>query len=353
MSASLAAPLRMNRAFDASPAAFSVGSTSDARAHIAICQRSGVIDRVFIYSRAVAGAGTVIGARIETVSGGNPTGTLVSAGASGLWTHDGVVGAKTITLTSPVTVTAGDIIAVILYCDTYVASASLASTISSGYTVLLDSPGLPGLKTSTTFVVGSGAGWTTGTAPVVIAFAAVYTDGEPLLGSVVPGATTTSPTSVVPSGANSYLGLKFTPDSTCDLHYVTWFGNNSGNSYWQVYDSVSNTLIGTSAYIPSGANPSSTINTMCLFSSPVRLNGGQSYRLVQRNVSGTTTQVSLALKDNEMLTKVFGAWCRTTSSDGLNWTDDNTGICPNVMPHVVPVRDGLRTPRAMNGGFSA
>ncbi len=341
MSMSQATPLRMNGFFTASPAAIAFSATTVARAHIAICQKTGTIDRVKFLKRSAAGNGAVIDCRIETVSGSNPTGTLVAAGADGSLTLDATMGVKTIALNTPLTVTAGDIIAVVLYCSNATGTPSIAGSIATPYSLPSNSAGIPGYRSNAGFSVGSASGWTNSTVSAIISFAGVYTDGAPLVGSVVPSAITTTTTTVPTSGANSYLGLKFAPDSNCDLEYVQLCGRGDGSINFECYDS-SNNLLGTTNTFASGVIATTSVNTIALrFATPIALTGGQSYRLVQRSVSGANNnQVSLQLEDSAMLSVLFGTWCQTTSSDGATWTDDTTGISPGVLPFITPTTSG-------------
>lgn len=294
--------------------------------------------------------------RLETVSGSNPTGTLVAAGAEGTHTIVASTGVKEITFTTPLTVTAGDVIAVVIYCHTYVAAASLGIILTGAGFLHSNAAGLPGIRANTGFVLGTSTGWTVSSSDAAPAFTALYSDGEPLLGAVIPGGASVATTTIPSSGSDSYLGLKFSPDANCNLEYVSVCGRNDGSSYFQLYD-MSNTLLGTSITLAAGVIANNNSNSVIFrFTTPITMTGGQTYRLVQRNISGSTNQVSLQLKDSAMLASLFGSvWCRTTSSDGVNWTDDTTGIAPNVMPFVTmsAASGGLILPRAQNGGYSA
>jgi hypothetical protein len=357
MSMSQATPLRMNGFFTANPVAVPFNATTVARAHIAICQRTGTIDRVKFLKRTAAGNGAVANCRIETVSGSNPTGTLVAAGAEGSLSLDATTGVKTIALNTPLTVTAGDIIAVILYCSDATGTPSIAGTIATPHSLPSVSAGIPGHRSNAAYSVGSASGWTNGTGSVVISFAGVYTDGTPLAGAIVPSAIAVATTNVPTSGVNSYLGLKFAPDSNCDLEYVQFCARGDGSITFECYDS-GNTLLGTTNTLASGVLATASANTIALrFATPIALTGGQSYRLVQRSISGlNNNQTSLQLEDSAMLSAIFGTWCQTSSSDGTTWTDDTTGIAPGVLPFITPTSSGGSTThnpfrsRAFGGG---
>jgi len=83
-------------------------SASVARATVTYAQKAGTIDRVCFNKGTSAGTSTVVGARIETLVDGYPSGTLAATGASGTLTLDATTGIKTITLGTPITVAAGD-----------------------------------------------------------------------------------------------------------------------------------------------------------------------------------------------------------------------------------------------------
>jgi hypothetical protein len=182
---------------------------------------------------------------------------------------------------------------------------------------------------------------TNATQNAIIGFAGLYDDDTPLIGSVVPGDIAVANTTVPTSGANSYLGLKFSPDSDCNLEFVQWCGRTDGSVKWELYD-ASNTLLGTSNILASETLATTTSNTVVArFDTPVALTGGQSYRLVERSVSGSNNQqTSLGLANASMLSAIYGTWCRTTSEDGTAWTDDTTGICPGILPFITPTSSG-------------
>ncbi len=342
MSMTQAMPLRMNALFPSASTNTSFNSTSLARAVVSVCQRGGTITTVKFHKRTTAGTGTVIGARIETVSDGYPTGTLVAAGASGTLTMDTSVGVQTITITTPPTVVAGDIVAVVLYVVTHVVSVAISPQIAVPYSLAVNGvSGLPGIRNNTAFTEGSASGWASGSGSVLPLFAGLFSDGEPLAGSTVAGSSTLTTTTVPTSGSDSYLGLKFTPDSDCNLEGVQWCGRADGSVKWELYDAA-NTLLGTSNVLPSGSLATTTANTtLAIFATPIALTGEQSYRLVERSVSGAdNTQIGHLLADAVMLSAMFGDWVQTTSADGVNWTDNNTGLCPGILPFVTPITGG-------------
>jgi hypothetical protein len=341
MSMTQAMPARMNAFFTANPVAISWNATTIARAHIAIAQKSGTIDCVKFLKRTTGGNGAVAAARIETVSASNPTGTLFAAGADGSLSLDATTGVKTITLGTPLSVTAGDIIAVVLYFSNVTGTPSIAGTIATPYSLPSIASGMPGHRSNAAFSVGSATGWTNGTASVVLAFAAIYDDGAPLAGAVVPATMSVTTTTVPTSGANSYLGLKFAPDSDCELEYVQFCGRADGSVKFELYDN-SNSLLGTTNVLGSGVLATTSANTVSFrFATPIALTAGDSYRLVQRSISGANnSQVTLQLEDAAMLSVLFGTWCQTTSSDGTTWTDDTTGICPGILPFIMPTSSG-------------
>lgn len=341
MSMSRACPMRMNGFFTANPAALAMTDLVTARGLVAICQKAGVIDRVQVFSRSTGGGTSVINARIETVFQSLPTGTLVAAGAEGSAVMPGAIGVVTITLTTPLTVAAGDIICPMIFMTSVTGSPSLAGTIATPYSLAAISAGLPGFRSNAGFVLGSSSGWTNSTANVVVPWAAVYDDGTPLPGSLVPGSASVATTLVPTSGANSYLGLKFSPDSNCNLEFVQWCGRTDGSVRWELYDST-NTLLGTSNTLASQTLNTTAANTVVArFATPIALTGGDSYRLVERSVSGVNNaQTSLQMADAAMLAAIYGDWVRTTSADGVTWTDDTTGICPGILPFITPTGSG-------------
>lgn len=338
MSMSRAMPMRMNAFFTAAPAAVSWNATTIARAYITVAQKSGTIDCVKFLKRSAAGNGAIAAARIETVSASNPTGTLFATGADGSLSLDATTGVKSIPLNTPPTVTVGDIIATILYFTDVTGTPSIAGTIATPYSLPAISSGLPGLRNNAAFSVGSASGWTNGTANTICSFAALYNDGIPLIGGVVPLDTAVTNTTVPTSGANSYLGLKGGFDYDCDLEFIQWCGRTDGSVHWEVYD-ASNNLLGTSNTLANGVLTTTVANTVVArFGTPIALTAGQSYRLIERSVSGAyNAQTSLGLMDATMLAALFGAnWCRTSSADGTTWTDDTTGICPGILPFITP-----------------
>lgn len=332
-----AMPMRMSSFFTAAPVAVAYSATNMARALITICQKTGVIDRVKFLKRTTAGDTAVMAARIETVSAADPTGTLAGINASGTVTLDATTGIKTITLTSSLSVTVGDIIAVVLYATDVTGTPSIAGTMASPISPEALSTGLPCLRTNATFTAGLSANWSSNTANALSCFGAVYSDGDPVYGSVLPNATTFTNTTIPTSGANSYFGLKFTADANCNLHGVRWAGRSDGSVKWECYDS-SNTLLGTSNVLASGSTTTAASNTMTsIFATPVALIGGSSYRLVERSVSGASNaQSTILLEDSTMISFLYGTWCQTVSADGTTWTDDTTGICPGVVPLILP-----------------
>lgn len=341
MSMLTAMPMRINAIFTVAPVAFIVTDTISARSLTAICQKSGTIDRVQVLKRTTAGNGATLNARIETVFQSIPTGTLVAAGADGSVALDATTGVKTITLATPLTVAQGDIISPLIWCSNATGTPSLGQNIFSPCSLPALSAGLPGLRSNATFSVGSAANWTNHTPNVYAVWAALYDDGEPLAGSCVVDDIALG-TNVVPtSGANSYSGLKFTADGNCDLVFVEWCGRTDGSVRWELYDS-SNTLLGTTNTLASQTLNTTPANTsVALFTSPVALTGGQSYRLIERSVSGANnSQTTMKMSDATMLAALFGAWVRTTSADGVTWTDDTTGICPGIIPFITPTGSG-------------
>ena len=333
-----AMPMRMSSFFTAAPVAVAFNATNMARALVTICQKTGTIDRVKFLKRTAAGDTAVMAARIETVSASDPTGTLAGTNASGTVTLDATTGIKTITLTSSLSVTAGDVIAVVLYATNVTGTPSIAGTMASPLAPQGLATGLPCLRTNATFTAGSGANWSSGTANALSCFGAVYSDGDPVFNSVIPNATTFTNTTIPTSGANSYFGLKFTADANCNLHGVRWAGRSDGSVKWELYNSV-NTLLGTSNVLASGVSSATTSNTMtAIFATPIALTGGASYRLVERSVSGTNNaQSTILLEDSTMTSFLYGSgWVQTISADGTTWTDDTTGICPGIVPLILP-----------------
>ena len=356
MTASLAVPYRLNSPIIAvSTTTFT--ATTVARAIVGYAQKTGTIDRLVFYKSSTAGSGTIMGARIETVSGSRPTGTLFSAGASGTVTLGGSAGVVVITFGTPVSVTAGDIIAGVLYVDTYSATPTISVTLNGAIGPIFTAAGLPNNSNNASFSVGSGASWGNGTANTLCGFALLFDDETPVIGSLCALATSTTGTTIPTSGSNSHLGVKFIPDYNCDLHAVQIYGRGDGSIKAEVYNS-GNTLIGTSLTLSSGSITNATSTILLPFTTPVSLTSGETYRIVERSVSGASNnQQSIQLYSHAMLEAVYGTgWCRTTSSDGTTWTDDSTGIMPNVMPFVCPTGSGgggagMRVHPGLTGGF--
>ena len=148
-------------------------------AAILTCPKAGTIDRIRVNWSAVAGTSPTYRFRLETVVSTNPSGSLVAAGADA--SAQAVTGWQTYTLTTPLTVARGDVLAVVVDYGSGTIDASNNGTarFRANHGV---NTGIPRAKLNT----GSWA-----SASVLPMFTALYDDGEYLPGGLYAVASST------------------------------------------------------------------------------------------------------------------------------------------------------------------
>lgn len=252
--------------------------------------------------------------RFETTSAGLPTGTLIDVNAYG---STALVAAddqtsKEVTLNSPVTVAAGDRVAVV-----WSASAN-GYRIPAAYT---------GIGISTDFPYTSywnGSTWTNYYQPTPTAF---RYDGDSTWYNVVGGPEGISDSTLLYSttASNTYMGNRLVMPFDCRIVglWYTVAGFNEGIAH--LFDG-SNNEIGTSA----GADlpdVTSSDDPMIVGIEPVSVSENDVIRIV---LEGTAAANSFSMRTmNKSLWDSYGSAVQyTVSTDAATWTDTSDEILP-------------------------
>lgn len=298
---------------------FAIDSATDALGAIFVAQKSGTIDRLF-YNCNVNTSPPSYLIRLESLSAGRPSNTILSAGASATFTPANL-NVNAVALGTSYNVTAGEVFAVTISHNSGTIGGSNFSTFNYVVTCY---PALMYSNNGASWIQGSTAysTWSTGISnPGLAGFGALYSDNE-IVGTGWPMAASTVNTSVPTSGTDSYYGNVFTAPANLICNGFLANGRFDGSATIYLYDSNNNQL--ASYAIASGAYPATTnVHAIGWFSSPVNLIKGQSYRIFARNSSGTV-QFSSSRCDLSTYTPtmITGGAKSTTSTNGTSWTDD-------------------------------
>lgn len=324
---------------------FTIDAATDALGAIFIAQKTGTLDRLFCTANANTSPPSYL-ARIESVSGGRPSNTIIASGASVSFTPSTLNTLIVNSMGTPYAITKGDMVAVTIQHNSGTIGASNFSTLNqvlTAYPAIVFAQNGAGYITST----ASYSSWSTGISNTgFAAFGALYDDGD-TLGNAFPMIASVTNTNVPTSGTDSYYGNVFTAPATLDC--VGWVGCGqwSGSCSVTLYDSNNIALASTS--ISSGVYlASASVHAYHLFSSTVKLVKGQTYRLIARNSSGTVSVVSSRCDlANYRPRHLIHDARSTTSSNGTSWSDDNARFA-SLAP-LVDFSSGVRMPNIRGG----
>lgn len=285
--------------------------------------RTGTIDAVTIRFGTVTTGGT-LEARFVTNTSGTPTDTVVATGANGfatLTTGD-ANGFLTFTLTTPLAVTAGEILTLAIYNDTGTPGT---------YNLLRCNAANPGRQPK---FYNRSTGWGDNSIGNPFAGALHYTDGyhyDPAFLPVAPalGATDNTYSTTVETG------FKFTLPFGGVLQGFAMGknGNQAANEPMTLYDASGNVL---ASHTSTNTEGITNVGNQALwrFAAPATLAANTVYRLGFRTSSGTATLNYISLPNTDLLKALplQDRFCRTqrTYSGGAGvWTDDALDV-PSV-----------------------
>lgn len=259
--------------------------------------------------------GATLEVRLETVSGGSPSGSLLAVGASGTVTTTGI-GDYTCTITTPPSVTRGDFFAVVIKQPAVSAGNCQINTMS-----VIGNVGMP----RTLQYVSS---WAFNRS-VALAVEVNYT---------VNGAGTQLTAGVFTDDTALTINTGTTPDERGNVFTipvtmqvfgcVMRSGQATGNLVLTLYDATGSVL--TSLTVPSSSvDTSNTIVHQYRFPDLVTLTAGETYRLTYRSDSGSNVigfQTSFATASNIDGWVTNGVVLSTFRTDAGAWTDSNLGL---------------------------
>lgn len=324
---------------------FLIDGAADAIGSIFTAQKSGTLDRFFFGVRNALSTPSYL-VRIETLSAGRPGNSIIATGASATVTPSGAGTVNIASMTTPYAITKGDMVAVTIQ---YSSGTIGASNYTEFPYAAMSYPGPSYAQTGERYLAAVTAHptWGNGLASAAYAgFGAVYDDNE-ILGQAIPLADAIISTNIPTSGTDSWYGSTFTAPINCECIGWVGCGRFDGTCSITLYDSSNNSLASQS--IVAGSYPAAAnINGKGYFSSSVKLQQGQRYRLFGRLTSGTMSIMSyrcdLATLTNPSLYHDLQA---TTSSNGIAWTN-NTNRFAAMIP-VVKFSNGVRIPNIRGG----
>ena len=310
--------------------------------------RAGNIRKIHWGTRTVT-TGDTVDVRVETVSGGTPTGTLWAANTNAsqviLATDDNAQFATT--LTADATVVLDSLVAIVIVCATgnlqVAACSQFMKTIPTGSSIP------PKGVTYTT-------SWADTSSPP--AMCVEYDDGE--IWPCYPGAAL----AIEYTGYNinsgttpDEVGNVFVPSISCKvIGFVTSIQIGSGAlPVFDLMDSSNNVL--ATATLSNEYRTTGSVNSQHNFGSEATLTAGQTYRITMRPDSATNCNISAYFKfPSGVKLSGFTSMQRTERTNAGAWTDDSTRIAM-LFPVLSAVDDGastgggLLTHPGMSGGM--
>jgi len=306
--------------------------------------KTGTIDRVCFRTGTITGTSSV-DVRIETVTAGKPSGTLLGAGSN---VSSGTLSSNTnyeVTLTTPIAVTIGDTIAL-----AYAWSAGSVTIVNGGTSPyiqpLIQFPGL---------YIDTGAGYGQISSRTAN-FALRYNDTKysSPIGTFWQPVVSTSGTY-----SSGEKGVRFRLPFTCQV-----------NGFYHIFDPDTTLVFNlyADATAPGGTKlltktvdvlnfaAAAQIPSFGHFNSEIVLSANTWYRLTVEVSSASTRFTFTDYPSNEQMDASFGGRdFYLTESSGGTWTDTNTRV-PRLAVGINGLDDGvggLILPRAMHGGYSA
>lgn len=316
-------PLFRAMRFDDSAANTQLNSATEKLGACFIAQKAGTIDRIGIRIHAISGTSPSYFVRLESVSSGEPSASLFSAGATASFDPNTLgTGWHWISLGTPATVAEGDNIAAVISYDTGTIDGSNAATFT--YT-LTGSPGdqmgHPSGRVDTT-----GSYVKSDEAPMI---AARYDDGEVVYGAI-PGYYEQH-NSFNSSTTPDEIALKWTQPFTgkCGGAEICVIDHNTAADYDVVlYDSDGTTELASASVTADLATSTLIHQSVRVVWTPVSLEAGSSYRLSVRPTSTNTPgQVSWDFPDADSMAVGFGRDCSFSSrTDAGSWSDTSNKV---------------------------
>ena len=283
---------------------------------------TGTIDRVFVHCASVLSPPVyVVG--IESVSGGNPSGSLISAGASQTFTPSAST-SHLLTLGTSVSITRGQLYAVTLRYSSGTIGTSNRGTFRQSITNQTGFGGnfeYPGAKLTT-----DGSIWSI-TSNSVPMLCPVYADGSFEIGCV--GYISNTSISFSTSGVTD-IGCRFTSPMSCTcVGALISVGALSASAprTLQLLD-TSGTILASSS---QPANASATLSACFLFGTPASITDGTDYRLALAATTSTAQSINRNNCYSSAANSSLHGNCYHTQRSGGTWTD-STDVAPLVVP---------------------
>lgn len=308
------------------PALFSASTTKGAGIHQA--PKAGVISHIGVLTNSIA-TPPVYEARLETVdSSGNPSGTLVAAGANATFTP--AAGLQWIALTTPPTVAKGDGLAAVVQYSSGTIDGTHAATFGR-YVYGQIQRGLPYSAYNT------GAWSKLANRPC---FSLKYNDGTILYGGV-PAASILTTAWHAASSPNEY-GSVFVPPVKCRCLGVCatiYFTNTSAAGTLTLYDAANNVLASADVSGARFAAVTSHLQAELFWDTPVNLIAGATYRLAFKATSASPNTAGLVVYDLSATAEhasLVGDTALTSRTGSGAWTN-----AANQMAPISPIVDSL------------
>lgn len=303
-------PSNLGRAISTS----TVNATATVLANIHKAPKNGQIAEIK-FATATVTTGSTYDCRLETLTAGNPSGSLIAAGANGSVTiadsDDNVF--KTVTIGTPPTVSAGDDFAIVLR----------HSSGSPNWQMPVNTPIIsfsPPYRSNF-----NGTSWTQAGAPYVMLIK--YSGDTDYTAIGVPPAVTQSATQFNSSSTPDERGNKFVMPFSCRANGAfSYFSTANGDTDFVLYDDSDNVLATASFEADNkvGAGP---IQLFFNDVNYVELTEGRTYRLTNRP-SSTTNLPYYSMNTVEIGGLGFSAGqiLGTSRTNAGAWTDDATTV---------------------------